>query len=87
MVDFDWTDRNEYQVGFWNSKVVNADSHIPVYTCFSRKELLRLRSAVDETLKAYDKLGWDDSDIHKRNEYLEQEFWRKANEKNEKPKT
>lgn len=86
MMDFDWTDRNEYSVGFWESKVVNTDSRAPVHTCFTRKELLRLRNAIDETLKAYDELGWDDSDVHKRNEFLEQEFWRKAKEERDKPK-
>lgn len=85
MNDFDWADRNEYRVGFYDSKVVNTDSHIPVFTCFTRKELLRLRDAVNETLKAYDELGWDDSDVRKRNEFLEQEFWRKAKEEREKP--
>lgn len=86
MKDFDWADRNVYVVGFWEAKVVNADSHIPVYTCFTRKELLRLRNAVNETLKAYDDLGWDDSDVHERNKFLEQEFWRKAKEEREEPK-
>lgn len=86
MNDFDWADRNEYHVVFWESKVIKADSCAPVYTCFTRKELLRLRNAIDETLKAYDELGWDDSDVRKRNDFLVQEFWRKAKEERKKPK-
>ena len=91
MKDFNWSDRDDYSIHFQDSKVVNAESHIPRHICFTREELLRLRNAIDETLKAYDDLGWDDSDVKNRNEQIEMEFWEevKSNDrtKDKKQKT
>lgn len=81
MEEFKWSDRSDYRVHFQDSKVVNAESPVPRFICFTREELLRLREAVDETLKAYDDLGWDDTDVRKRNEFIVNEFWEEAKRK------
>ena len=74
MTDFDWTNRWDYFVHFQDSKVVNGESGF-IHTCFTRAELHRLRVAIEETLRAYDDLGWEDDDVRKRNDELEKAFW------------
>lgn len=82
MDNFKWSDRSDYSVHFWESKIVNSQSSIPRHICFTREELLRLRTAIDETLKAYDDLGWTDADVYKRNEQIEKEFWEEVKQEN-----
>ena len=74
MESIKWSDRSDYYIHFQDSKIVNAESHIPRHICFTREELLRLRNAIDETLQSYDDLGWTDADVLKRNEQIELEF-------------
>lgn len=92
MKDFNWTDRSDYLVHFQDSKIVNRESGINGYICFTYEELHRLRRAIDETIRAYDALGWDDVDIKKRNTQIIDTYWEQVNEKirkeskEEKPK-
>ena len=39
-----------------------------------------MRNAIDETLKAYDELGWNDIDVMKRNQFIVDEFKKEAKE-------
>lgn len=89
MDDFNWADRSDYAVHFQGSKIVNGQYGIAAYTCFTFDELYRLRQAVDETLKAYEELGWSDDDVKKRNLGITDAFWREVKKrgKEEKPKT
>lgn len=74
MEDFDWIKRKDYYVRFQDSKIVNAESGV-TYTCFTRSELHRLGRAIEETLRAYDKLGWEDEDVNKRNTEIIDAYW------------
>lgn len=81
MDDFKWVDRSDYAVHFQDSKVVNGQSGINGYICFTYEELYRLRKAIDETLKAYEGLGWNEDDVKKRNLEITESFWREARRK------
>ena len=84
MDDFNWADRSDYSVHFQDSKIVNGESGINGYICFTFEELHRLRDAIDETLKAYEKLGWGEDDIKKRNLELSDAFWEEVKRKERK---
>lgn len=70
--------------------IVNGESGINGYTCFTIEELLRLRAAINKTLKAYRKLGWTDKDVKERNNFLVDSYWervkRESREERSKPK-
>lgn len=88
MEDFNWADRNEYHIRFQDSKIVNADSQIEGCICFTFEELHRLRRAIEETLRAYDDLGWEEADVEKRNTELVEAYWERVRKERseEKPK-
>jgi hypothetical protein len=88
MKDFDWVNRNEYHVCFQDSKIVNANSCINGYICFTIAELKRLQTAINETLKAYNRLGWSEDDIKERNNSLINSFWQEMRQpsKERKPR-
>ena len=88
MDNLKWSDRSDYHIHFQDSKIVNAESGINGYICFTFEELHRLRRAIDETIRAYDSLGWEESDIKKRNTEIVDTFWEEIRKKSsvEEPK-
>ena len=67
MDNLKWAERSEYYIRFQDSKIVNADCHNGGCVCFTFEELHRLRRAIEETLRAYDDLGWEEEDVERRN--------------------
>ena len=66
--------------------IVNPQSVIDGYICFTIEELMRLRKAINKTLKAYRKLGWTDKEVNERNRYLVDRYWEEARRKSREEK-
>lgn len=71
---------NDYFVRIEESKVYDGDGNKGYYSLFSRAALLKLRDAIDNTLEAYDSLGWSEKDIRNRNTELYENFRQRINE-------
>ena len=66
----------EIAVHIEDSKVYDGGGNKMYYSLFTKSELIVLRNAIIHTLESYKELGWEDSDIQKRNIELEEEFWK-----------
>lgn len=59
-----------------DSEVYDGGGNKMYYSHFTKSELIALRNAITNTLESYKELGWEDSDVRKRNIELEEEFKR-----------
>jgi hypothetical protein len=71
---------NDYFIRIEDSKLYDAGGNKGYYSLFTKGALLKMRDAIDNTIKAYDSLGWNDKDVYNRNYELGEMFRQRANE-------
>lgn len=71
---------NDYCVRIEDSYIYDGGGNKGYYSLFSTGALLKMRDAIDNTLKAYESLGWNNKDVYNRNYELGEEFRKRVKE-------